>query len=203
MATQIAPAVDILRREIQEKYTELANSPELTYHFNHGLPLARLLEYSDDLLAGLPPEAVESFAGLGNPFSLGEIAPGETVLDIGSGCGCGFDSIIAGRLAGPTGKVFGIDMTDAMLKKSRKTAESLGLNQVEFKKGFAEELPVPDASVDVVISNGVINLTPDKYAVFKEVFRVLKPGGRLYLADIVAYKEVPDAVKENVDLWTA
>ena len=201
MATQIAPEVDILRKEIQEKYTELASSPELTFHFNHGLSLAKLLEYPEELLAGLPPQAVESFAGLGNPFSVGEISPGETVLDIGSGCG--FDSIIAAKLVGPTGRVIGVDMTDAMLKRSRKTAKSLGLTQVEFKKGFAEELPVPDGSVDVVISNGVINLTPDKYAVFKEVFRVLKPGGRLYLADIVAYKEGPDAVRENVDLWTA
>ena len=201
MATQVAPKIEVLRREIQEKYTELANSPERSYHFNHGLPLARLLEYPEEHLAGLPPEAVESFAGLGNPFSVGEIAPGETVLDIGSGCG--FDSIIASRLVGPAGKVIGIDMTDAMLKRSRKTAESLGLTQVEFKKGFAEDLPVPDDSVDVVISNGVINLTPDKYAVFQEIFRVLKPGGRLYLADIVAYKQVPDEAKENVDLWTA
>ena len=201
MATQVAPKIEILRREIQEKYTELANSPEFSYHFNHGLPLARLLEYSEEHLAGLPPEAVESFAGLGNPFSVGEIAPGETVVDIGSGCG--FDTFIAGRLVGPAGKVIGIDMTDAMLKRSRKTAESLGLTQVEFKKGFAEDLPIPDDSVDVVISNGVINLTPDKYAVFQEVFRVLKPGGRLYLADIVAYKQVPDEAKEDVDLWTA
>ena len=201
MATQVAPKIEILRREIQEKYTELANSPELSYHFNHGLPLARLLEYSEEHLAGLPPEAVESFAGLGNPFSVGEIAPGETVVDIGSGCG--FDTFIAGRLVGPAGKVIGIDMTDAMLKRSRKTAESLGLTQVEFKKGFAEDLPIPDDSVDVVISNGVINLTPDKYAVFQEVFRVLKPGGRLYVSDLVAYKQVPDAVKEDVDLWTA
>ena len=201
MATQIAPEVDILRREIQEKYTEVASSPELTFHFHHGLPLAKILEYPEDLLAGLPPEAVESFAGVGNPFSVGEIAPGETVLDIGSGCG--FDCIIAGRFVGPTGKVTGVDMTDAMLERSRKTAESLGLAQVEFKKGFAEELPVPDNSVDVVISNGVINLTPDKYAVFKEVFRVLKPGGRLHLADIVVYKQVPDEAKEDVDLWTA
>ncbi len=201
MATQIAPAVETLRREIQEKYTELASSPELTFHFNHGLSLAKLLGYPEALLAGLPPEAVESFAGLGNPFSVGDIAPGETVVDIGSGCG--FDSLIAGRFVGPTGRVIGVDMTDAMLKRSRKTAKGLGLTQVEFKKGFAEDLPVPDNSVDVVISNGVINLTPDKYAVFKEVFRALKPGGRLYLADIVAYKELPDAVKENVDLWTA
>ena len=201
MATQIAPKIEILRREIQEKYTEVASSPELTFHFHHGLPLAKILDYPEDLLAGLPPEAVESFAGVGNPFSVGEIAPGETVLDIGSGCG--FDCMIAARFDGPNGRVIGVDMTDAMLKRSRKTAESLGLTQVEFKKGFAEELPVPGDSVDVVISNGVINLTPDKYAVFKEVFRVLKPGGRLHLADIVVYKQVPDAAKEDVDLWTA
>ena len=201
MATQVAPDVEVLRREIQEKYTEVASSPELTFHFHHGLPLAKILEYKEELLANLPPEAVESFAGVGNPFSVGEIAPGETVLDIGSGCG--FDCFIAGRMVGSTGKVIGVDMTDAMLQRSRKTAKSMGLTQVEFKKGFAEELPVPDGSVDVVISNGVINLTPDKYAVFKEVFRVLKPGGRLYLADIVVYKQVPDEAKENVDLWTA
>ena len=201
MATQIAPNVEILRREIQEKYTEVASSPDLTFHFHHGLPLAKILEYPEELLSGLPPEAVESFAGVGNPFSVGEIAPGETVLDIGSGCG--FDCIIAGRLTGPTGKVIGVDMTDAMLKRARKIAKSLGLTQVEFKKGFAEALPVSDNSVDVVISNGVINLTPDKYAVFNEVFRVLKPGGRLHLADIVVYKQVPDGAKEDVDLWTA
>ena len=201
MATQVAPDVEVLRREIQEKYTEVASSPELTFHFHHGLPLAKILEYKEELLANLPPEAVESFAGVGNPFSVGEIAPGETVLDIGSGCG--FDCFIAGQMVGSTGKVIGVDMTDAMLQRSRKTAKSMGLTQVEFKKGFAEELPVPDGSVDVVISNGVINLTPDKYAVFKEVFRVLKPGGRLYLADIVVYKQVPDEAKENVDLWTA
>ena len=201
MATQVAPKVDILRKEIQEKYTEVASNPELTFHFHHGLPLAKILEYPEELLDGLPDEAVESFAGVGNPFSVGEIATGETVLDIGSGCG--FDCMIAGKMVGPTGKVIGVDMTDAMLTRSRKTAKSLGLTQVEFKKGFAEELPVPDASVDVVISNGVINLTPDKYAVFNEVFRVLKPGGRLYLADIVVYKQVPDEAKKNVDLWTA
>ena len=201
MATQIAPKVEILRREIQEKYTELASSPDLTFHFHHGLPLAKILEYPGELLSGLPPEAVESFAGVGNPFSVGEISPGETVLDIGSGCG--FDSFIASKLTGPTGKVIGLDMTDAMLKKSRNTAKNMGLTQLEFKKGFAEELPVPDNSVDVVISNGVINLTPDKYAVFQEIFRVLKPGGRLQLADIVVYKQVPDGAKEDVNLWTA
>ena len=163
--------------------------------------MAKILEYPEQLLDGLPDEAVESFAGVGNPFSVGEIATGETVLDIGSGCG--FDCMIAAKLVGPAGKVIGVDMTDAMLQRSRKTAKNLGLTQLEFKKGYAEELPAPDGSVDVVISNGVINLTPDKYAVFNEVFRVLKPGGRLYLADIVVYKQVPDEAKKNVDLWTA
>ncbi|MCH7737928.1 MAG: methyltransferase domain-containing protein [Chloroflexi bacterium] len=201
MAIQVAPEIETLRKEIQKKYTEVASNPELTFHFHHGLPLAKILEYPEELMAELPPEAVESFAGVGNPFSLGEIAPGETVLDIGSGSG--FDSMIAAKMVGPTGKVIGVDMTDAMLEKSRKTAKTLGLTQLEFKKGYAEELPVPDRSVDVVISNGVINLTPDKSASFNEVFRVLKPGGRLYLADIVVYKPVPDAVKEDVDLWTA
>ena len=201
MAYQVAPNVETLRKEIQVKYTEVATSPELEFHFHHGRPLAKILEYADELLEGLPDEAVESFAGVGNPFSLGKIAPGETVLDIGSGGG--FDSFIAAKMVGPSGKVIGVDMTDAMLEKSGKIAKSLGLTQLEFKKGYVESLPVPDASVDVVISNGVINLTPDKYASFNEVFRVLKPGGRLYLADIVVYKQVPDAAKENVDLWTA
>jgi len=153
------------------------------------------------LLEGLPEEAVESFAGVGNPFSVGEIAPGETVLDVGSGCG--FDCFTAAKMVGPTGKVISIDMTDAMLEKSKKTAKEMGLTQVEFKKGFAEELPVPDGSVDVVISNGIINLTPDKYAVFKEVFRILRPGGRLYLADIVVYKFISHELRREVDLWTA
>ena len=167
MAIQIAPEVDALRRDIQEKYTEVATSPELEFHFHHGRPLAKILEYSDDLLEGLPEAAVESFAGVGNPFSVGKIAPGETVLDIGSGSG--FDCFIAAKMVGPTGKVIGVDMTDAMLEKSRETADALGLAQLEFKKGFAEELPAPDGSVDVIISNGVLNLTPDKYASFAEV----------------------------------
>ena len=111
--------------------------------------------------------------------------------------------MIAGQAVGPTGKVVGIDMTEAMLERSRGIARSMGLGQVEFRRGFIEEMPVADASVDVAISNGVINLCPDKYHVFREIFRTLKPSGRLYLADIVAYKEIPDEAKANVDLWTA
>jgi ubiquinone/menaquinone biosynthesis C-methylase UbiE len=149
----------------------------------------------------MPAQAVESFAGVGNPLALGPLHSGETVLDVGSGSG--FDCFIAGQSVGPAGKVIGVDMTEAMLEKSRATARQMGLNQVEFRHGFVEELPVPDASIDVVMSNGVINLCPDKYIVFAEIFRVLKPGGRLYLADIVVHKQVPDGAKANVDLWTA
>ena len=201
MTTQVAPDVAILRREVQHKYTEVAARPEQTFHFHHGRPLAQMLGYPMDKVDAMPPRAVESFAGVGNPFSLGEVQPGETVLDVGSGSG--FDCFIAGQAVGPTCKVIGVDMTEAMVQKARATARKMGLRQVEFRRGFVEELPVPDASVDVVTSNGVINLCPDKYRVFAEIFRTLKPAGRLYLADVVVHKAVPDAAKSNVDLWTA
>ena len=201
MATQVTPSIDILRREVQAKYTEVSDSPDLTYHFHHGRPLAEILGYQMDQVDAMPPKAVESFAGVGNPHSIGPVNPGETVLDVGSGGG--FDCFIAGQAVGPSGKVIGVDMTPAMLEKSRKTAELMGLSQVEFRQGFAEELPVDDASIDVAISNGVINLCPDKYGAFVEIFRTLKPGGRLQLSDIVAYKEIPDEVRMEVDLWTA
>ena len=201
MAMQVAPETEILRKEVQHKYTELAENPDQTFHFHHGRPLAETLNYPMDQVDAMPPHAVESFAGMGNPFTVGSIHPGETVLDVGSGSG--FDSFIAGLAVGPGGKVIGVDMTEPMLVKSRATAEEMGMEQVEFRHGFAEELPLPDASVDVAISNGVINLCPDKYKAFEEVFRTLKPGGRLYLSDVVAHKPVPDAAKANVDLWTA
>ena len=201
MAVQVTPQIDVLRREVQERYTEVAANPDQTFHFHHGRPLAEILGYAMDQVDAMPAQAVESFAGVGNPFSVGSIQPGETVLDVGSGAG--FDCFIAGQAVGPAGKIIGIDMTEAMLDKSRNIARQMGLEQVEFHYGFAEELPVPDASVDVAISNGVINLCPDKNKAFVEIFRTLKPGGRLYLADIVVHKPVPDAAKANVDLWTA
>ena len=201
MTTQVSPDVEILRREVQYKYTEVAAQPHQTFHFHHGRPLAEILGYPMDKVDAMPTQAVESFAGVGNPLALGPLHPGETVLDVGSGGG--FDCFIAGQSVGPGGKVIGVDMTEAMMEKSRTTARQMGLKQVEFRYGFVEELPVPDAVVDVVMSNGVINLCPDKYKVFAEVFRVLKPGGRLYLSDIVVHKQVPDGAKANVDLWTA
>ena len=201
MTTQITPDVETLRREVQLKYTEVADNPELTFHFHHGRPLAKMLGYPMDMVDAMPDQAVESFAGVGNPFSVGDIFAGETVIDLGSGAG--FDCFIAGQAVGPTGKVIGIDMTDAMLTRSRDTARIMGLDQVEFRQGFIEDLPVEDASVDVAISNGVINLCPDKYAAFREIFRTLKSGGRLNLADIVVHKEVPAEAKEDVDIWTA
>jgi len=201
MTIGVAPKTEVLRKEVQEKYAEVAVNPDQTFHFHHGGPLAEILGYAMDQVDAMPPQAVESFAGVGNPFSLGAIQLGETVLDVGSGGG--FDSFIAGQAVGPGGKVIGVDMTEAMLDKARGTAKQMGQEQVEFRQGFVEDMPVPDGSIDVVISNGVINLCPDKYEAFEEVFRTLKPGGRLYLADIVVHKPVPDAAKENVDLWTA
>ena len=149
----------------------------------------------------LPDVAVESFAGVANPFSIFDISPGERVVDIGSGAG--FDSFVAARLVGETGRVVGVDMTDEMLDKSRSTLGALGMSHVEFRRGLAEELPVPDGWADVAISNGVFNLCPDKQAAFREAFRVLRPGGRLQLADIANGNEVPEEAVRDVDLWTA
>jgi arsenite methyltransferase len=148
----------------------------------------------------LPDSVIESFAGVGNPFVYGPLQAGEIVVDIGSGAG--FDSVLAARQVGPSGHVIGVDMTTEMLRKARANAEALGLTNLEFRDGYSEALPIEDASVDVVISNGVINLSPDKDAVFREVARVLKPGGRLQMADIAVEVAVPDSGKSNIDLWT-
>lgn len=196
------PEVDIetLRCEIRKEYAEVAANPAKGFHFHTGRPLATLLGYPDRWVEAVPLTSLESFAGTGNPFSLGEIQPGEMVVDVGSGAG--FDSTIAALMTGPTGQVIGVDMTPQMLEKARHSASSAGLSQLEFREGQAEKLPVGDAWADVVISNGVINLCPDKLAVFQEVYRVLKPGGRLQLGDILVQKAVPDSAKRDIDLWT-
>ena len=200
MTLQLNLDVARLRQEIQAKYLDVALHPDKGFHFHTGRPLARILGYLDAWVELLPPGTVESFAGVGNPFSLGTLPSGATVVDIGSGAG--FDSLIAAQQIGATGRVIGVDMTDEMLSKARAGAQALGLANVEFKKGLAEELPLPDAFADVVISNGVLNLVPEKERAYREVYRVLKPGGVLQIADVVVQKEVPQDAKEDIDLWT-
>jgi SAM-dependent methyltransferase len=203
MATEVRPAavnVDTLRCQISDKYAEVAKTPEKGFHFHTGKPLALMLAYPEDLVETLPVGTVESFAGTGNPFTMGELGPGETVLDIG--CGAGFDSLIAARQVGETGRVISVDMTPAMLDKAAAGAGAAGITNIDFREGFAEALPVEDASIDVVISNGVINLCPDKMAVMQEIHRVLKPGGGVQIADIVVHKEVPQDAKDDIDLWS-
>src|SRR5438128_5876325 len=202
MTIEVRPAavdIETLRCQINDKYSEVAETPEKGFHFHTGKPLALMLGYSQDILQSLPAGTVESFAGTGNPFSMGELKPEETVLDLG--CGAGFDSLIAARQVGASGRVISIDMTPAMLDKARVGASEAGRSNVEFHEAYAESLPVQDKSVDVVISNGVINLCPDKMAVFGEINRVLKPGGRIQLGDMVVHKAVPDDAKADIDLW--
>ena len=190
-----------LREEVKAKYQEVAVDPYGEYHFHTGRPLAKLLGYDDALVDPMPDAAVESFAGVGNPFSLQPLSPGEKVVDIGSGGG--FDVFIAAQQIGPEGQVVGIDMTQEMLDKSRQTATEMGLSNVEFREGLIEEMPVEDGWADVVISNGVINLCADKELIFDEIRRVLKPGGRLQFADIANGAPVPDEAVKDIDLWTA
>ena len=190
-----------LREEVKAKYKEVAVDPHGTYHFHTGRPLAKRLGYDEAVVDPMPDAAVESFAGVGNPFSLRSLTPGERVVDIGSGGG--FDVFIAAQQVGPQGHVIGIDMTQEMLDKSRKTAAEMGLTHVEFREGLVEDMPVDDGWADVVISNGVINLCADKDLVFGEIRRVLKPGGRLQIADIANGQPVPEAAVNNIDLWTA
>jgi arsenite methyltransferase len=203
MIDQVLPARvdrDRLRLEISFKYTDVALEPEKGFHFHTGRPLAAMLGYDAADVDWLPASTVESFAGTGNPFKLGRLAQGETAVDIG--CGAGFDTLLAARQVGPRGKVIGVDMTEAMRDKTRAGAATLGLTNVEVRHGYAEELPIESASVDVVISNGVINLCPDKAAVMRDVYRVLRPGGRFQIGDIVVHKEVPQEAKDDIDLWS-
>lgn len=192
--------IQVLREAIQNEYDEVAANPTKGFHFHVGRDLTRRLDYPQDEVDTLPDSAVESFAGVGNPFALGRLNPGEHVLDLGAGSG--FDSILAAMQVGPEGKVTGVDMTPAMLDKARANAAQLGLDQAEFRQGVIEELPVDDGSVDVVISNGVMNLTPNKEQAFSEAYRVLKPGGRLQMADIVVQRDVGEDARNNIELWT-
>jgi arsenite methyltransferase len=189
-----------LREQVKSKYREVAADPTRTYHFHTGRGLARRLGYEDDAVDALPDRAVESFAGVANPFALRRLAPGERVVDIGSGAG--FDSFLAAAQVGPTGRVVGVDMTPEMLEKSTATGTELGLDHVEFRAGLAESVPIEDFWADVVISNGVINLCADKHAVLSEIRRVLRPGGWLQFADIANGLPVPEGALRDIDLWT-
>ena len=199
--SDVTVEVNALREEVKNKYARVAIDPHGRHHFHTGRYLAKHLGYNEDFVASLPDAAVESFAGVANPFSLQPLEEGERVVDVGSGAG--FDSFVAANQVGATGKVIGVDMTEEMLTKSRSTAKKLGMDNVEFREGLAETLPVEDGWADVVISNGVINLCADKKAVFSEIYRVLRPRGRLQFADIANGKPVPEAAIRNVDLWTA
>jgi arsenite methyltransferase len=200
MAQDLLVDPDALREQVRVKYREVAVDPSASFHFHTGRDLAIRVGYEANAVGALPDRAVESFAGVGNPFSLRRLAPGEKVVDVGSGAG--FDSFVAAGQVGPGGYVSGIDMTPEMLAKSRETAEALGLAHVQFREGLAEALPVEDAWADAVISNGVINLCADKKAVFAEIRRVLKPGGWLQFADIANGRPVPPEALRDIDLWT-
>ncbi len=195
--------VERLQREVRATYDRVAREPEGEFHFHRGSDYAcRFLRYDQEELKTLPEECTARFAGVGNPHRIGPIAPGETVLDIG--CGAGMDLLLAARRTGPTGKAIGVEMTPAMCERAVSAAVTAGLWKiVDVRHGVAEELPVEDESIDVVISNGVLNLSPDKMSAFREIYRVLKPGGRLHLADVVVQRELSLAARSDVDLWAA
>lgn len=192
--------VDALREEVRKKYREVADTPTAEFHFHTGPQHALRMGYPESPLDRLPEEATEAFAGVANPFYWGLPQPGEKVVDLGSGAG--MDSFIAALSAGPEGHVIGIDMTPEMIDRSTRLAYQLGFNNVEFRQAFIEDLPIEDEWADVVISNGVINLCPDKLGVYKEIHRVLKPGGRMNITDICVEKPVPAGALKDIDLWT-
>ena len=198
--TDVTVDVNLLRSEIEKTYSEVSTEPAKDFIFRTGRGWAEELGYPQPELSRVPEATVESFAGVANPHALGRIEEGATVVDLG--CGAGTDLLIAAQMVGPSGKVIGVDMTASMLARARASAAEMGLTNVELHEGLIESLPVPDGSVDVVISNGVIDLVPDKDAVFDEIDRVLRPGGRLQIADVVIHTEVSEDARDRIDLWT-
>jgi arsenite methyltransferase len=199
MAVDVEIDVEVLKSEIKKTYASVSTEPEKDFIFPTGRAWAEDLGYPEEL-ATVPESAVESFAGVANPWAMGRLTPGERVLDLGSGAGT--DSLIAAQMVGEQGHVTGIDMTQEMLAKARAAAAEMEATNVDFVEGEAERLPFPDASFDVVISNGVIDLIPDKDAVFTELFRVLAPGGRIQVADVTIQNPVSAEGRRNIDLWT-
>ena len=190
-----------LRAEIQSVYRRVAEEPSGEFHFHRGPGYAAdLLDYDAEALARLPTDNTASFAGIANPHRIAPIAAGATVVDVG--CGAGMDLLLAARAVGPAGRAIGVDMTEAMAGRARSGARASGLTNVEVRLGDAMALPVDSGSVDFVISNGVLNLTPDKRVAFGEVFRILKPGGEFLYADIVVARELSESIRRNIDLWT-
>jgi arsenite methyltransferase len=198
--TKIPVDVDVLREEIRKTYTDVSTDQEQEFIFPTGRAWAQELGYPEPELERVPDATVESFAGVANHWVLGRIEPGAVVLDLG--CGAGTDLLIAAQMTGPTGRVIGVDMTASMLERARASADEMGVDNVELHEALIESLPLGDASVDVVISNGVIDLVPDKDAVLDEIDRTLRPGGRLQLADVVIHHEVSEDARKRIDLWT-
>jgi len=195
-------AVDVakLREEIRTKYVEVVEHPDATFHFHTGLRAAANAGYRDEWLEGLPKSTIASFAGVANPFHWGLPRAGERVVDVGSGAG--LDSLVAANAVGSEGRIVGVDMTREMLEGARAGAAQGGIENVEFREGLAEQIPVEDGWADLVISNGVINLVPDKVGAYREITRVLKPAGRVQVADICVEKPVPESALRDIDLWT-
>jgi len=191
--------VELLKSEIKKTYASVSQEPEKDFIFPTGRSWAEDLDYPPEL-AGVPEAAVESFAGVANPFSLGRLERGARVAELG--CGAGTDTLVAAQMVGPGGHVTGVDMTPEMLAKAHAAAGAMGAANVDFVEGEIERLPFADGSIDVVISNGVIDLVPDKDAVFSEIFRVLQPGGRMQLADVTIQNPVSEEGRRNIDLWT-
>lgn len=201
-AADVSDLVDTqaLRSAVQEHYAEVAHDPAHgAFHFHTGRAATSRLGYDDAVLEGLPEACVEAFAGVADPFHFGLPAPGERVIDIGSGGG--LDAMIAARAVGDDGAVLGVDMTPAMLERATRNAEAAGLTNIAFREGLAESLPVDDGWADLVISNGVLNLVPDKVAAYEEIVRALRPGGRIQIADVCVEVEVPEAARRDIDLW--